>query len=173
MPIKVQCEGCGVSLTTPDEYAGRSATCPKCGHAIQIPQAEEEIYDAEDSLFDELDAEEASADEVGDNDRRPCPMCGEMILTDAIKCRYCDEIFDETLKKQQKKAVASGDDDLSVGEWVVAILCSGIGCIMGIIWMIQGKPKGKKMFLVSFCFQLFWGAIKTIAENAAQNNIGP
>ena len=24
-------------------------------------------------------------------------MCGEMILTTAAKCRYCGEVFDETL----------------------------------------------------------------------------
>ena len=29
-------------------------------------------------------------------------------------------------------------------EIIVAILCSGIGCVDGIVWMIQGKPKGKR-----------------------------
>ena len=52
-------------------------------------------------------------------------------------------------------------------EWVIAILCSGIGCIVGIVWMIQGKPKGKKMFLVSFCMQILWGIVRAAIEGAA------
>jgi hypothetical protein len=71
-------------------------------------------------------------------------------------------------KKEQKAMKATGEDaDLSTGEWVVAILCSTIGCIVGIIWMIQGKPKGKKMFLVSFAVQLIWGVIRVALETAA------
>jgi hypothetical protein len=95
--------------------------------------------------------------------RRPCPMCGEMIPVSAVQCRFCKEIFDPKLKKAQTKkmSVASGDgdDDLSVGEWLVAIFCSGIGCILGIIWMIQGKPKGKKMFGISILMGIIWRVI--------------
>jgi hypothetical protein len=49
---------------------------------------------------------------------------------------------------------ARGESDLEVGDWILAVLCSGIGCIMGIVWMVQGKPKGIKMFGVSTCFAL-------------------
>jgi hypothetical protein len=87
-----------------------------------------------------------------------------MIVRDAVKCRFCGEVFDPVLKKQQQKAMkATGEDaDLSTGEWVVAILCSGIGCIIGIIWMIQGKPKGKKMLLVSLAVQGFWFIVQVL-----------
>ena len=97
-------------------------------------------------------------------------MCGEMIQKSAVKCRHCGEIFDPLLKAQAKKTAASSgpDADLSVGEWVVAIVCSGIGCIMGIIWMIQGKPKGKKMFLVSLCMQFIWGVLRFALEAMVQ-----
>lgn len=166
MPIKVQCSGCGVTLTTPDAYAGKRAKCPKCGQAIQIPQVEEEVVDAEESLFDGLSEDDMTSGEVSQDDRKPCPACGEMIVRSAVKCRYCGEIFDETLKKQEqkkvKKQVAAGDGDLSVFEWVIAILCSGIGCIVGIIWLIQGNPKGKKMLMVSLCVQGFWFLVNVI-----------
>jgi phage FluMu protein Com len=102
--------------------------------------------------------------------RKPCPMCGEMIPLTAIQCRFCNEIFDPALKKARAKATssASGDDDLSTGEWVVAILCSGIGCICGIIWMIQGKPKGKKMLGVSVLCAIIWSFIRSMIEGMAR-----
>jgi hypothetical protein len=98
--------------------------------------------------------------------RRPCPMCGEMIPVNAVQCRFCHEIFDPSLKKAQgKKYTADTDENMSTGEWVVAILCSGIGCICGIIWMIQGKPKGKKMLGVSLLFAVLWSVIRGILES--------
>jgi hypothetical protein len=107
--------------------------------------------------------------------RRPCPMCGEMIPVSAVQCRFCHEIFDPAMKKaamkkaKKDKFYGGEDEDLSGGEWVVAIICSGIGCIMGIIWMIQGKPKGKKMFGISIAASIFWSVVRGIIEGLARN----
>lgn len=171
MPIKVTCAGCGVSLTTPDTSAGKRAKCPKCGQAIEIPAAsaeeeiEEEVFDAEPSPFDGLSEEEMTDGEVSQEQRNPCPACGEMIVRGAVKCRFCGEIFDETLKKQEQKkqkkeTVAAEGGDMTTVDWVIAILCTGIGCIVAIVWMIQGKPKGKKMLLVCLCVQAFWVVVQ-------------
>src|SRR5690606_24727735 len=138
----------------------KRARCPQCGNPIEI-LAPEEIYEAEAAPlggYSDYELEDRSA--VND-DRRPCPICGEMIVHDAVKCRFCGEIFNPELKKQEQKrlnreALAEDGADMSTGDWVVAILCSGIGCIAGIVWMIQGKPKGKKMLLVSLAVQAFW-----------------
>jgi predicted RNA-binding Zn-ribbon protein involved in translation (DUF1610 family) len=104
--------------------------------------------------------------------RRPCPMCGEMIAVGAAKCRYCDAIFDAGLRaieKSKRRRSSDDDSDLSVGDWVVAILCSGIGCIAGIVWMIQGKPKGAKMLGVSLAVGTFWTIVRVIIEAAANS----
>ena len=93
--------------------------------------------------------------------RRPCPACGEMIMSTAAVCRYCGEVFDTTLKRKRRRR-GGGDDeeDLTTGDWLVAVLCSGIGCIVGIIWLIQGKPKGGKMLGVSLLFVFIWNVIR-------------
>ncbi len=52
------------------------------------------------------------------------------------------------------------DSNLGTTDWILAILCSGIGCIMGIIWMIQGKPKGSKMLGVSILAAIFWNIVR-------------
>ncbi len=175
MPIKVTCSACGVTLSTPDSSAGKTGKCPKCGHQLKIPPAkvEEEVLEAEDALLGGLTEEELSAGEVSQDQRRPCPACGELIVRGAVKCRYCGEIFDADLKKKEqkklKKAAATEEDsDLSGGEWVVAILCSNIGCIMGIIWMVQSKPKGKKMLLASLAAQGFWIVVSLVLEAIQQ-----
>jgi len=41
-------------------------------------------------------------------DRRPCPICGEMIPATAAKCRFCGEIFDSTLTNANKKTKLEG-----------------------------------------------------------------
>jgi predicted RNA-binding Zn-ribbon protein involved in translation (DUF1610 family) len=161
VPIKATCTSCKTQFNAPDNAAGKRTKCPKCGGVIQIPTPapKEEVFDAIEepprSPFTDEDFEiekpaPAEVPAVG-GDRKPCPMCGEMIQKDAVKCRYCGEIFDPVLKKQQKKAQRGSADgeDMTTGDWVVAILCSGIGLIAGIIWLIQGKPKGKKMLMVS------------------------
>jgi hypothetical protein len=107
---------------------------------------------------------------AGGEARKPCPMCGEMIPAAAMKCRFCGTIFDPKLRKQEAKRGAksydTGDEDLTAGEWLVAILCSGIGCILGIIWMLQGKPKGKKMFFVSLAVQGILAVVRMAIESS-------
>lgn len=177
MPIQVTCPGCQTTLKTADSSAGKRAKCPKCGGVIEIPMPPAPAnggYELEaelNPLGAFTDDELSSGPVVPEaNDRRPCPACGEMIMRDAVKCRYCGETFDPALKKKEKKArqASDGDSDLSTGEWVLAVLCSTIGCIIGIIWMIQGKPKGKKMFLVSIAVQFLFGALRVIIESMAR-----
>ena len=93
-----------------------------------------------------------------------------MIVATAAKCRFCGEIFDAKMKKTARKNSTGGDDDdMTTGDWVAAVLCSGIGCIAGIIWMIQGKKKGLKMFGISFGFCILWNMISLAIQMAAQN----
>ncbi len=50
----------------------------------------------------------------------------------------------------------AGDDELTGGDWLLCILCSGIGCIVGIVYLIQGQPKGGKMLGISLLFIVLW-----------------
>ena len=189
MPITVFCPNCGKKLKAPDTAAGRKAKCPQCQTVLTLPAAGEvsnEVLDAEPvqggmglppqqsgpetyptNESDEIPmAEQApAAPQSTEQPRRPCPMCGEMIPINAVQCRFCHEIFDPALKAARTKAaIPDGDADLSAGEWVLAILCSGIGCIVGIVWMIQGKPKGKKMFGISILFAVIWNILRGVVE---------
>lgn len=182
MPISFSCHKCGRKLKAPERAAGRSSNCPGCGTQVTCP---EPVYEAEavpsasltvpelvlddpdDSRPYGLDAEEAPPLPAAEA-RRPCPMCGEMVLASAAKCRFCGEVFDQTLKKaaskkkkkKKSRGSSSEDDDLSpldslvvivafVGLFVkYGIIAIGVGLAMSVVYMIQGKRKGLKMFAI-------------------------
>lgn len=178
MTINVTCEFCGKKIKAKDSAAGKKGKCPECGSPVQIPDLQgDDIYDAEpteENAFDFNDYDPNEGETIPTVKRKPCPACGEEIAQSAAKCRFCGEIFDPALKKKaekekRKSGSADIDEDMTTGDWVVAVLCSGIGCIAGIIWMIQGKPKGGKMVMVSFGFAILWNIVRFIlAEMARQ-----
>jgi predicted RNA-binding Zn-ribbon protein involved in translation (DUF1610 family) len=168
MSIEVTCSQCGKTLQAKDSAAGKSAKCPQCGGTIKIPAAQPEVLDAEliaepveTALYVPMSNEPPPPEDM--TARFPCPKCGEQIPLGAAKCRFCQTIFDPRLAKASKKS-GPEDENLTVAEWIVAILCSGIGCIAGIIWMIQGKPKGKKMLIISLIVQVIWVIIRVIID---------
>lgn len=192
MPIQFECPHCGRKLKAPDNAAGKSSNCPGCGRRVTAP---EPIHDAEivghdsgddmpeildgPSPYSDLDdgtpyGVEGPADAPLPPERRkPCPVCGEMIIASAAKCRFCGEVFDPALRKAESKKrgkrASREDSELTTGEYAVAILCSGIGCIAGLIWMIQGKPKGGKMLGISLLFVVIWNVVRFAIETSLKH----
>jgi len=184
MPITFVCSTCGKKLKTKDDLAGKRVVCPYCQAKVVVPS---EVLDAEiveeeegSNPYQMQDAQEPAApvrkkkssreDDDDDEGRRPCPMCGEMIRARAGKCRFCGEVFDPELRRLEgRRRRRAGDEDasLTAGDWVLAILCSGIGCICGIVWTIQGKPKGVKMLAISFGMVIFWNIVNVLIQLAA------
>jgi predicted RNA-binding Zn-ribbon protein involved in translation (DUF1610 family) len=125
MSISFQCPQCGKKLKAPDNAAGKSSTCPGCGNKVTCP---EPVYDAEVvemeltpekpkgfDPFADLDDDKPYGvagtppdAQSSDDNRRPCPMCGEMIVATAAKCRYCGEVFDETIRRSGKAKSGKG-----------------------------------------------------------------
>ena len=192
MPISFECPQCGKKLKAPDEAVGKSSKCPGCEAIVTCP---EPIYDAE--VVDDSQPHAGLEPYAGLDDdkpyglvnptpfaapsgesRRPCPMCREMILTTAAKCRYCGEVFDSTLKKAdgtKSKSYGPDDEDLATVDMVLASLpmCTLIGCVAGIVYMIQGKPKGMKMFGLSFVMAIVWNIVRVMLESAFQQPAFP
>jgi predicted RNA-binding Zn-ribbon protein involved in translation (DUF1610 family) len=192
MSISFTCPQCGKKLKAPDNAVGKTSRCLGCGSPVTCP---EPIYDAE--LADPSALIPGGVDPYGDlnpdqpyalveppagaaaapaaESRRPCPMCGEMILTTAAKCRYCGEIFDPTLRKAERKKSKYGPEaeSLSAGDILIGLLCSGIGCIAGLVWMVQGKPKGLKMVGLSLIADVVKSVIIAVIRSSQPGAPGP
>jgi hypothetical protein len=54
------------------------------------------------------------------------------------------------------------DAQLTGLDWVLIVLCSGIGCIVGIVYLVQGKPKGGKMLGYSLVFVVIWNIVSFV-----------
>ncbi len=169
MPIRMDCPSCGQKLQVPDTAAGKRVKCPGCEAVLDV--ANTGVTDAESFDFTESRPAPYSVPAYsggGDSDRRPCPMCGEMIATAAAKCRFCGEIFDPELRAlDRKKNVSREDTEMTGVEWFFTVvpICN-VGCILGIVYLIQGKPKGSKILGLSVLFIFMWyvviGAIGAI-----------
>jgi hypothetical protein len=94
MTIALNCPHCGRLLRTSDDRAGQTAKCPGCGEPISIPVNEPphaEVPQAEIARPEQVQAAPADAAASDDGNRKPCPLCGEMVLSVARKCRFCGE----------------------------------------------------------------------------------
>ena len=193
MPISFQCPNCGKKLRAPESAVGKSSKCPGCRDMVTCP---EPVYDAEVveagvkpenpsgfNPFGDFDDDNpyglanppALADASATESRRPCPMCGEMIVIIAAKCRFCGEVFDSTLMKargtRNQKRYVEEDEEIGAAEIALAILCTWIALAMGIVWMAQGKPKGIKLLKlvaivigISFIFGLMIGVLRLVVQ---------
>lgn len=183
-----KCPGCGKEIQVPESMAGKRVKCPACSHVWQVPGG---VVDAEalpelpalTSRFDDLmsDSYPLATDRANaggpagqpaaaaEPPRRPCPMCGEMIVQGAAKCRFCNAIFDETLRRAEKKKKRKGDwsdsdMDLTTSDWIFCVLCPGITCICSLIYLVMGKPKAVKMLIVSIGFIIMWNVINVLLQ---------
>jgi predicted RNA-binding Zn-ribbon protein involved in translation (DUF1610 family) len=172
MPISFSCPNCGKKLKAPESAAGKSSKCPQCGSPVTCP---EPVYDAE--LVETPAAMPGGVDPYADLDsdkpygmvetvpaaatateaRRPCPMCGEMIIATAAKCRFCGEVFDDTIKKLKKggkggkaklKSIASAQRNLIISILLQIVLFVSL---IVIVVMGQGKTPEAGLALLILC----------------------
>ena len=182
MAISFQCPQCGKKLKAPDNAAGKSSSCPGCGSKVTCP---EPVYDAEVVEMEIAPEKPKGLDPFADlDDDKPYEVAGtpaacgnpRTIAGALPDVRRDDRRHGRQVplsaarsstrlsrkpksKKKKKKARVRRMKNSTGSEIALAILCSGIGCIAGIIWMIQGKPKGLKMFGISFGMVIVWNII--------------
>jgi predicted RNA-binding Zn-ribbon protein involved in translation (DUF1610 family) len=113
VPIQVTCQSCRGAFNAPDNAGGKRAKCPTCGSVIQIPaHAVAAVVDAEvdpAGVYGNDFSVDAPAAIAAGEERKQCPMCGETIAAKAIKCRFCGELLDASLRGMIQSAGDVGD----------------------------------------------------------------
>ena len=139
-------------------------TPPTQGMTTSVdPFAAKDPFAAQAPVSDPFAPPDASAGD--DMQRRPCPACGEMIPLGAPRCHFCGEIFDARLRHQEHlRQGGSSETNMEAVDWVLCIVCTWVGCIVGIVYLIQGKPKGAKMIGFSILFFILWRVFWTIFQ---------
>ncbi|HKB42380.1 MAG TPA: hypothetical protein VKD72_38495, partial [Gemmataceae bacterium] len=90
--IVFDCTECGRTMQAAENAAGQQVRCPNCQAIIRVPETGRAALSdpvVKPELLPSPGVETGGEDEA----RRPCPMCGEMIIASAVKCRFCGEIF--------------------------------------------------------------------------------
>ena len=84
--VRFTCPSCGQTLEAPPDMCGEMVDCPKCEISIEVPRRLK--------LTNPQVEVSAKTDRLEVQRTRKCPFCSELILSDAIKCRFCGEFLD-------------------------------------------------------------------------------
>ena len=82
--MKVQCPNCEWGTEVPDEKipaGGGQGTCPKCKNKFFVRREVETVIESTNI------------------NKKPCPLCGEEIITVAKKCKHCKSILNEVIEE--------------------------------------------------------------------------
>lgn len=107
--------------------------------------------------------------------RATCPTCSQIISARALKCEFCGTAFHSGFARQKTLSYAtpSGrgsdvDRGLTGMDWVLIIVCPGIGFIVGIVRVCMGR--GATLLIASFIASAIYTGIK-LAIAAATNSL--
>lgn len=187
MSIQASCEACGREFKAKDSLAGKRVKCPGCGEPVHVPAAADETsgdtFDFPDEFSQPMtapsrrrsqssayDLPSRSRDEEDDGDRISCPMCGEKIMRQATKCRFCGEVLRPgfgQVDRLSRRSSSSAGDDIGAVELIMIFCCPGIACIVGIVRMLSGNESGGKLVLYALLSAGFWFVVQLIASMVA------
>jgi len=82
--MEFKCPHCNRKLRTRDEMLGRRVRCPACANEFTISPGQPATSDV-------AQTPPTVRSPAAEGARRPCPYCGEQILSAAKKCKHCGE----------------------------------------------------------------------------------
>jgi hypothetical protein len=182
VPIQFACPYCETISSVPDSFAGKQGKCPACQKVIEVPDPAAGTDDPRD-VREPVDPNPAGSTVGGPvggsssgsspsrpspsrgRDTKECKFCGETIKSVAKKCKFCGEFFDKSTQPRRaggdREKKRRAEESPGVIDYLLSVFCGLIGCIVAIVYLIQGyHKKGLIMIGVSFIAQFFWGFLQ-------------
>jgi len=100
LTIEFRCPHCQKVLTTTDDKAAHRARCPQCSEPVTVPISDKKTALNGSDIFEELDSRLRQGDLIRAETIIACPMCGDAIQANAIKCKHCGETLPFSGKNQ-------------------------------------------------------------------------
>jgi hypothetical protein len=130
---------------------------------------------------DPPERQERRIDDEPKSDLRPCPMCGELIKSSALKCRYCGEMVDEEERAERNRPIVVTPTK-SVGIAILltilfgplgmlystvpgALIMMGVNASIFFLSICTGGL-GAILFLFTWPICVVWGAVAASSYNA-------
>ena len=155
--IKFHCSNCGKELTTTKDMDGELVECPSCGDLMdQLPRQAQQQTTAKASTQHSRPYSSKSAIK----ETKPCPFCGEPILSVAIKCKHCGSNLTEkpTPTIQQSETIG-----------VVALILPVCSAMLAWFWL-NGMPMiydpGSKLAMISVITVIATSILVAIEANS-------
>ncbi|MSR32717.1 MAG: DUF4190 domain-containing protein [Gemmataceae bacterium] len=154
MALIVPCPGCNTQLKV-GASPGQQFKCPKCFQILTVPS--DARLDKGFSSEARLDKEVLPAPEdslsnpslaAPETDKKLCPFCGESILANASKCKFCGEFLDGSRHERSHSFQRSQSDDFEPhrGGLILAlgilslVVCAPLGIFA---WVMGSSDLGK------------------------------
>lgn len=167
-PIRVSCPQCGKVLQGRASMAGKRVKCPACSQVLVLPGGQEEAAAVQPAVHQPLADQPQSSwfDQAMDDYviARP-PPSREPVVAAANPYAAPTTLGSGTISPRRRSAWSN--DELSSTDWILVILCTNIACIIGIIRLIQGKPKMIVAALTANVIWFFIGVAIGLARMAA------
>lgn len=167
--ITFECPHCEKVSTVPASFAGKRGKCPSCKQVIEVPDP----YADAESVGGPVEGpgSKAPSSSGGASDTRECPFCYETIKRGAKKCKHCGEYLDKRLRRTNRLPLSPRNTEPDVGpvDWVLCIFCPLIGCIIGIVALMQGHTKRGGTMIGTAVFMTFiWNVISFVLRAGAR-----
>lgn len=135
---------------------GASAASPEQAQAIRPslpPQERSRPLAPEEGAHEDIGGEEP------DYDR---PLRGRF---PGARRRYEDDPETPDIRLPSRRgSYGASETELSGGDIALCVLCSGIGCIIGLVRLVNGKPNAGKMIGLSLVFVIIWNIVRAMIE---------
>lgn len=185
--IRFSCSHCQAVFEVDDSLAGRAVDCGQCRHPMTVPaqkagtgiQARKSTRQIRFTCphcqtFFEVDSSLAGRAVDCGQCKRPMSVPNQSDAAfrsgdpdqdlPSFERDYIDDRYDRSVPDIRRYPGQSdptySDLEMTPVDWVLCTLCAGIGCLVGLYLLSQGKPKAGKMVAISILSAIIWTGIR-------------